>query len=648
MKPPAPSSDDDAGGKDADEQIKQAARPSMSSVASDPSNDDAHQNPSETPSASASTRASGEDDVDVLRATQNSLRDAVGAFAVAGPDYNPEEEDAPSNSNSTGPHLPANIDIVAEATLVEPNEGRSGLDVSSVTRDVTIESAPTAVAVASGDAEAPPEASNTPNAPSGDKEPVHEAQLIDKYAIFACGRHVNIKKWHLALLGVLVVGACVAIPLGVVYGGTKDESTSEDPAEKEAPPAVPMELPEGVVPDPQCEFKLFENDSSFAIDSLVLDDEPIPPPEAGDGPRTVVARPGSKLLIKSTSATCSEDWCPTCLAQLYVSLMDYDGGNIYDPCQYIWSGQAVVPWSPRDYDPEIVPDLAQPDPDMTTKCLDNRYNSHCPGKEGIKDFTNDDVVFYFPDGEADATKEYVVVLSSSYEYQCQEDLKDNKLRILRVSDEYVFRIEGEPIEHAKEVIEEDVEEECEYQTRESNHTFTIDALYLNDAPVPKGSTVSAVPGDKIRVTGTAATCSPNWNSNWWAQLFVSILETDDGAIYDPCTYKHAGHEVLYEKEPGNLIRPPVESSGGCFYFGANGSCEPVPFDEEFAVEEAAAAATGGVGGGGEYRVVLSHTSEYYCQEELVENRLEILQVSEDYVLELEGGGVVNNNVPEAV
>ncbi|KAL9178316.1 hypothetical protein ACHAXT_001744 [Thalassiosira profunda] len=240
MKPPAPSSDDDAGkdaGTDAtDERIKQAAaRPSMSSVASDPSNDEEH-----APETSAVDAPPGphNEEAAINRATQNSLHDAVGAFAVAGPAATPARPERSlldqSNSNATpysNDNLPPNIDIIAEATaVVDPPESSPSLGISSLGTD----GAPTAAAAAAGDVEQAHVTRdvNSNHQGSGgqapDKEPVHEAQRLDKYDVYACGRHVNFKRWHLALLGVLIVGACVAIPLGVVYGGKNSDDQSFD------------------------------------------------------------------------------------------------------------------------------------------------------------------------------------------------------------------------------------------------------------------------------------------------------------------------------------------------------------------------------------------------------------------------------------
>ena len=86
-------------------------------------------------------------DPDILRATQNSLRDAVGAFAVNGPGASAAADDSerdgseggansstndavasgttqPASSggySSSNSNLPPNIDIIAEATLVPEN-----------------------------------------------------------------------------------------------------------------------------------------------------------------------------------------------------------------------------------------------------------------------------------------------------------------------------------------------------------------------------------------------------------------------------------------------------------------------------------------------------------------------------------------------
>ena len=96
---------------------------------------------------------------------------------------------------------------------------------------------------------------------------------------------------------------------------------------------------------------------------------------------------------------------------------------------------------------EIFPDLIRPDPDMTTECFVHRLNNICSRIDTA------DVVFYL-DAETDETKEYVVVLSYSYnvaESQCREELDDNELGILRVSDEYLFRVEGEPNDVEEEI-----------------------------------------------------------------------------------------------------------------------------------------------------------------------------------------------------
>ena len=56
---------------------------------------------------------------DIAQATRNSLRDAVGAFPVAGPGI---ERNNNNNHNYTNDNLPPNIDIIAEATLVVQEE----------------------------------------------------------------------------------------------------------------------------------------------------------------------------------------------------------------------------------------------------------------------------------------------------------------------------------------------------------------------------------------------------------------------------------------------------------------------------------------------------------------------------------------------
>jgi len=61
---------------------------------------------------------------DIAQATRNSLRDAVGAFPVAGPgiESNNTNNYNHSGHNYTNDNLPPNIDIIAEATLVVQEE----------------------------------------------------------------------------------------------------------------------------------------------------------------------------------------------------------------------------------------------------------------------------------------------------------------------------------------------------------------------------------------------------------------------------------------------------------------------------------------------------------------------------------------------
>lgn len=244
--------------------------------------------------------------------------------------------------------------------------------------------------------------------------------------INACGRHINLNACHFVALGALFALVCVAVPVGFVVVGTNNKNNKD-----ETPPAGPalMEVPV-YISNEDCEYKLFENDSTFHIDEVFLNGEPI----ANEG--VITARPGSRLRFKGGANTCSvSGYCPSCIAQLYISLMDYDDGNLYDPCKYRWAGQVIL----EDQDSDS---FMRPPRNTSTECFDNRRrNSDCSLVLFDEEFVLDTDLY--PVG--DSTR-YSVVLSNSYQYSCQKDLMYNELQILRVYEDYFLEVEGEIIE----------------------------------------------------------------------------------------------------------------------------------------------------------------------------------------------------------
>ena len=674
-------------------------------------------------------------DPDVLRATQNSLRDAVGAFAVNGPGASAAADDSeragsgggangstndavasgttqPTSSGGySSSNLPPNIDIIAEATLVPENNdddeaaeqddedvdtlglpwdaeaNRGGVANDSTSVDVSALTTPIPAVVRHSVSTREPQglSSTNPTRNSTDvpsdiennnsdgredvsptEGPIAHAEPMDKISIYAFGTSFKVKSWHLVLFAFCVLAAIV-VPLAVVLPN-KNKSDENEPSKNVAdeqaqdeegggegtkfcvvaPEPVLMELPAGISANEECEYQLYDTNSTFLIDSILLNDKPITTDNDSnnEGGSIITARPGSKLRVKGKASTCS-CWCPTCLAQLYVSLMDFDDGRLYDPCKYLWAGQVILT-DQADFE-----DVLRPPRDATSKCFDNRMNNHCPE-------TDFDVVFVLDADSypADSNTKFGIVLSVSYEYLCQEELKENKLNILGVSEEYFVQVEGEEIEIVQEVSNNDevdtetLPQECDWELHNNTSTFTIDELYLNNATViaaegMEPTVISASPGDTIRIKGKAATCAKEgegtyaWCPECWVQLYVSLMSNDeDVSLYDPCEYLWAP-QVLFDgidkegvdfrgadDEPDLIRHPNEDMTSPCFEaYRLNGNCTETKFDTEFVI--------GANDGATEYSIVLTSSFEYYCQESLLENRLRILSVSDDYSVQVE-------------
>ena len=55
------------------------------------------------------------------------------------------------------------------------------------------------------------------------------AERMDKFSIYVCGRHIRFQRWHLILLAAIVVAICVAVPVAVT---TTREQSTEQPSSK--------------------------------------------------------------------------------------------------------------------------------------------------------------------------------------------------------------------------------------------------------------------------------------------------------------------------------------------------------------------------------------------------------------------------------
>ena len=205
--------------------------------------------------AAVARRAAFDEATHIAQATHNSLRDAVGAFrvststsrsirgVVADDDETEAGGSAQTNLTSmatarsaqtsiyTNDNLPPNIDIIAEATLVESSERPGEYD----------EENPGAVcehrsSSDQGGGNDPSDRSNggdNNNNSSTDTKPaaaVVAAEPMDRFTIYLCGRHARFQIWHLVLIAAIAIALCVAIPVAV----TSTNKSKEPPIQEQS------------------------------------------------------------------------------------------------------------------------------------------------------------------------------------------------------------------------------------------------------------------------------------------------------------------------------------------------------------------------------------------------------------------------------